>query len=473
MDGFKPSHRKIMYACFKRGYNMQEIKVAQLAGYVAMHTEYHHNEDALKGTIIGLAQNHVGSNNLNFLSPNGNFGYRNENGKDHASPRYIYTELEHITSKMFRQEDEAILDYIDEDGQLIEPRFYAPIVPTVLINGTAGIGTGWSTKTPTFNPIDIFQNIRNKLKNKNINVMEPYFKGFKGTVDKLTLERYITTGCCEVLNSKTVEITEIPIGQSIAQYEAYIKSKLPENKDDKKAKLESVTSFSLNQKVHFVIKFAGSELKKLIRNGNEQLLKFLKLTSSVPLTNLHLYNEEGIITKYDYPEDILEEFYEARYKIYQKRIAYMIVKLKNKFEILNYKIKYIKEIINKTIKVQGHTRAEVLIKLEEHEYPKLSIDHTEPEDKRSYRYLTDLALLSLTTDKIEELENERDKSKIEYEDYLTTTVEDRWLRELSELEKEYKTWFLESLASLEDDDEEENLKDKGKGKKMAKVKKIK
>ena len=465
MDGFKPSHRKIMYACFKRGYNIPETKVAQLAGYVAMHTEYHHNEDALKGTIIGLAQNHVGSNNINFLSPNGNFGYRNENGKDHASPRYIFTELEHITSKIFRQEDEAILDYIDEDGQLIEPTFYAPIIPTVLVNGTSGIGTGWSTKTPTFNPTDIIKNVKNKIQNKNINVMAPWFKGFKGTVEKITPEKYQTTGCYEVLDSKTIEVTEIPIGQSIAQYNTFLESKLPENKDDKKAKLDSIKSHSLNQKVHFVIKFKGSELKKLIRNGTEQLLKFLKLTSSVALTNLHLYNEEGTIVKYDYPEDILEEFYDARYKIYQKRIAYMIAKLKNKFDIINYKIKYIKEVINKTIKVQGHTRAEVLTKLEEHEYPKLSIDHTEPEEKKSYRYLTDLALLSLTTDKIEDLENERDKSKIEYEDYLSTTVENRWLRELDELEKEYKTWYPESLASLEDDDEDDSKgKKKGKGK---------
>ena len=67
MDGFKPSQRKIMYACFKRGLNAPEIKVAQLAGYVAQYTEYHHNEDSLKGTIIGLAQNYVGSNNINLL----------------------------------------------------------------------------------------------------------------------------------------------------------------------------------------------------------------------------------------------------------------------------------------------------------------------------------------------------------------------------------------------------------------------
>jgi DNA topoisomerase II len=469
MDGFKPSHRKIMYAVFKRGYNAKEIKVAQLAGYVALHTEYHHNEDALKGTIIGLAQNYVGSNNINFLSPNGNFGYRNENGKDHASPRYIFTELESITMKIFKQADENILDYIEEDGHLIEPEYYAPIIPTILVNGANGIGTGYSSKIPTFNPTDIINNIKKKLKNKNISVMTPWFKGFNGTIEKVTPEKYLSTGCFEILDRKTVYITEIPIDKSISQYKIFLESKLPKNRDDTCTKIESIKSDSLNHKVSFTVKFRGNELKKLIRNSNDSLIKYLKLTSVISLTNLHLYNENGKIVKYDYPEDILEDFYEVRYKMYEKRIEYVVDKLKNQFNIIDYKIRYIEHVIDKTIKVQGNTRNKVIDRLEELEYPKLNSDHLAPKEKRTYKYLTDLSLLSLTNDKIAELKEERKLKKKEYDDYLNTSVEDRWLKELSELELEYKQWLKISLDSLVDDEEEEN-KSKKKSKKSKKKK---
>jgi len=191
----------------------------------------------------------------------------------------------------------------------------------------------------------------------------------------------------------------------------------------------------------------------------------LKLTSTISLTNLHLYNEKGIIIKYDYPEDILEDFYEVRYKIYEKRIQYMVNKLKNLFNIIDYKIKYIESVIDKTIKVQGNTRTQVIDRLEELEFPKSNSDHLAPPDKRTYKYLTDLSLLSLTTDKIAELKEERKVKKKEYKDYLNISVEDRWLNELGELELEYKQWVKISLASIIDDEEESKSKKKTKSKK--------
>ena len=70
MDGFKPSQRKVLFACFKRQLK-NEIKVAQLAGYVSEHSAYHHGEMSLNGTIINMAQQFVGSNNVNLLTPSG------------------------------------------------------------------------------------------------------------------------------------------------------------------------------------------------------------------------------------------------------------------------------------------------------------------------------------------------------------------------------------------------------------------
>ena len=132
VDGFKIGQRKILFGCFKRKLKA-EIKVSQLSGYVSEHSAYHHGEQSLSGTIVKMAQNYVGSNNINILYPSGQFGTRLEGGKDAASARYIFTTLTQITRSLFHPEDDAVLDYLDEDGMSIEPKYYVPIIPMVLI----------------------------------------------------------------------------------------------------------------------------------------------------------------------------------------------------------------------------------------------------------------------------------------------------------------------------------------------------
>ena len=151
VDGFKPGQRKVMFTCLKRN-DKREVKVAQLAGSVGEMSAYHHGEASLMGTIIGLAQDFVGSNNINLLMPIGQFGTRLAGGKDHASPRYIFTQMSPLTRLIFNANDDPLLKYLNEDNQRIEPEWYMPIIPMVLVNGADGIGTGWMTKIPNYNP---------------------------------------------------------------------------------------------------------------------------------------------------------------------------------------------------------------------------------------------------------------------------------------------------------------------------------
>jgi DNA topoisomerase-2 len=143
MDGLKPSQRKILFSCFKRKLTA-EIKVAQLSGYTSEHAAYHHGEASLNGAIINMAQDFIGSNNLNLLMPNGQFGTRLDGGKDAASPRYVFTQLMKITNMIFHPDDECLLDYLEDDGQKIEPKTYIPVIPMVLVNGANGIGKKWT-----------------------------------------------------------------------------------------------------------------------------------------------------------------------------------------------------------------------------------------------------------------------------------------------------------------------------------------
>ena len=156
IDGLKPSQRKVLYTCFKRDLDKKEIKVSQLSGGVAELTCYHHGEVSLQEAIIKLAQDYTGSgNNVPLLQPIGQFGTRLEGGSDHASARYISTKLNPLARKLFRVEDDELLEYHMEEGRAIEPTYFMPIIPLVLLNGALGIGTGWSVCIPSYDPVAV------------------------------------------------------------------------------------------------------------------------------------------------------------------------------------------------------------------------------------------------------------------------------------------------------------------------------
>eukprot|EP00435_Cladocopium_sp_Y103_P012951 s463_g3.t1 len=173
VDGFKPGQRKVLFGAFKKKLN-SEIKVAQFSGYVAEQSAYHHGEASLQGTIIGMAQDFVGSNNVNLFEPRGQFGSRLQGGKDHAASRYIFTCLSKVTRCIFPEEDDAVLEHLFEEGHQIEPRFFCPIIPMVLVNGADGIGTGWSSSIPNYNPRDLIANLRLMLRGEAPVAMTPW-----------------------------------------------------------------------------------------------------------------------------------------------------------------------------------------------------------------------------------------------------------------------------------------------------------
>ena len=164
-----------------------------------------------------MAQNFVGSNNINLFEPNGQFGTRLQGGKDSASERYIFTQLNKITRLIFPKEDDAILKYLDDDGTPVEPIYYLPIIPMILINGTKGIGTGFSTEILPHNPVDIINYLLCKLKNesslgKNTS-LTPYWNNFKGTITyDDEAKKCTTSGVYKILSKDKLHITELPIG---------------------------------------------------------------------------------------------------------------------------------------------------------------------------------------------------------------------------------------------------------------------
>lgn len=445
-DGVKPSQRMIIYSMLKRGRKADELKVAQLAGYVSENTDYHHGEASLEGAIKGLAHNYPGSNNINLLKPNGAFGSRNLLGADSASPRYIFTCLDKITNYILRIEDDEILTYREVDGKSVEPETYEPIIPMALINGASGIGMGYSTTIPQYNPADIITNIIRMIDGKEPVEMTPWFNGFKNNdgIQKCRKKNgdiipnsYMINGKYTVKNN-TVHITEIPVQYSLNAYENIIKKLVSQSKDDNKI-IKSYVREANSNYMDMTIKFKGNELQKLFSSG--KIEKFLGLSRKISFNNMHLYSSDNTLKKYNTTNDILKEFYCHRLEMYEKRRDYKLNELRNTRDINRYKIKYIKEIIAKEIIISDYKTTELYELLESKGYPKLSSDYRS--EIKSYDYITRMSTLSLTIDKVKELENQVKLCEEVYDDYFNTPVKEVWRRELKELQKAYKVWKKE------------------------------
>ena len=395
-DGLKPSERKILYGCFKKNLR-EEIKVAQLVGYISEHTAYKHGEQSLAGTIVAMAQNFVGSNNINLLMPNGQFGTRNKGGKDCASSRYIFTELNKVTRHLFNQNDSPLMDYIFEEGQKIEPNWYLPIIPMILVNGCEGIGTGWRSQLPCFNPHEIVKSLKSKLKGNGFIKLEPWYKGYQGEIKENPQNKgnYIVTGKYhwDENDPKKVIITEIPIKKWTEDYKYFLqelmgieiisrnndesksqkkkgknngrkKSQDKNNSDDEeKAKkkkkeiiVEDLRENHTYNRVCFEVTLLDEYAKKFKEN-DELFIKTFNLQSTINIKNMVLFSPEGKLKKYNSIEEILETFYDLRLKYYHLRKDYMISVLKKEVATLSNKARFIKMVIEDELIIKKKKRA--------------------------------------------------------------------------------------------------------------------
>ena len=327
MDGLKTSQRKVMYGAFKKKIK-SEIKVAQLSGYVSEHSAYHHGEASLASTIVSLAQDFVGSNNISLLHPAGQFGTRLQGGKDHASSRYIFTRMGQLTRNLFMESDERLLKYQYDDGQRIEPEYYLPILPLALVNGCEGIGTGWSTNIPNYNPRDVAANIKRLINEEETLEMTPWYRGFKGEIEKKQSGRsgtrgdsFETYGIIEQTDNHTLEITELPIRFWTQDYKEFLESLVKPGEKGGEPQLQEYKEYHTDTSVHFVLSLSDEQMRAAL---NEGLYKRFRLTTKLSTSNMHLFNEDGTITRYTTPSEVLHSFFDVRMRAYTRRREILI-----------------------------------------------------------------------------------------------------------------------------------------------------
>ena len=445
IDGLKPSQRKILYGAYLRGLDKTEVKVAQLAGFVSDKAAYHHGEMSLNGAIIGMAQNFVGSNNINILVPAGQFGTRLKGGSDAASSRYIWTSLEKLTSLIYNPLDNPILKQQDEDGEPIEPEFYAPIIPMILVNGAAGIGTGFSTKIPPYNPLDIIKNLRLILKNKECEPMDPWWQGFNGTISKIDDYNYEIYGSWSI-NGNKLTITELPVGEWTSNYKEFLEKMLNDiplrsqvdTKKTKKVKKEnpfiSYKDNNTDSKVHFELTFEDGYLE-----DNSEIDKLYHLYKKYSITNMHLYGPEGHIKHYNTVEDIIKDYYKIRLALYSDRKAHQLAIIEHQLKLISYKVKFILLVVNKKLEINNKKRSDIEEHLVKAKFPQLA--RSKDDDKISYDYLLTMPIYNLTMEKINELKQQEQDKETEYNTLDSKSPKDIWISELDVLESEYNKWY--------------------------------
>ena len=442
VDGLKISLRKILYSAFKRKLT-SEIKVAQFSGYVSEHSAYHHGEASLNGAIVNMAQNYMGSNNINLLSPNGQFGTRLHGGDDSASERYIFTQLNSITRSIFPEADDAVLTYLDDDGTLVEPEFYAPIIPFALINGISGIGTGFSCNIPAFSPMQLVDYLKLKLKGKNVaeaGEFTPYYEGFKGTVTKMDANKYLTKGVYEKIDTDKIRITELPVGSWTMPYISFLEG-LADGTTDKSGKkippsIRDFTSLSTEVSIDITVVFPRGKLADIESKidsvtGINGIEKMLKLTSSVSSTNMHMFNKDCKLRKYARVEEIIDDFYDVRLEMYSKRKKHLIKDLENKLVKLSNRARYIQKNLDGTIDLRRKKADEVNALLTGMEFVKIDGD---------FKYLIKMPMDSVTQENVDKIMKEKGDAETDLDVLKKTTLEKMWLSELDTLKKEYQKY---------------------------------
>lgn len=408
-DGMKPSQRKAVYGVQLRGESAGEIQVERLAAQVAAATDYHHGTGSMESTIIGMASNYTGTNNMNLFIPSGQFGSRLT--KEAAAGRYIFTKFSPYFRQLFKKEDDSILEHHVVDGEKIEPKFYIPLLPMMLINGAQGTGTGHACLIMNYHPEQVRDACLKVVEGKQLKkgTLTPWFKNFTGSVERNEeTGQVIITGKLEVVNSTTIKITELPVGVYLDPYKDHLK------KLEDAGFIKDFEDRSTEEGFEFVVSCPRSTTIL----DEEELYKKFKLVAR-DTENLTLWNEDGVLERFSTVEDIIERFVGWRLDRYEDRRQKLIAETTEAIRWMNEKLRFILFYLDNVESFKNKKKEDLIALLLKNDF----VD---------YDRLLQMAMWNLTKDKIDELRRQIDEQK----KYLASLEEDSaqamYKRELKE-----------------------------------------
>jgi DNA topoisomerase-2 len=417
IDGLKPTQRKIVHVANKiwKGGNEKPMKLFQLAGMVAAQAYYHHGNSSLESAMVGMAQRF--KNSLPLLDGIGQFG--SLRSPSAGAPRYISAKL-HPNFRLIYKDFELLTNKIEE-GEEIEPEYFLPIVPTVILNGTSGIAVGFATNILNRNPKDVIDACISSIKGEKIKTLTPWISEFNGTFtrDLGNPKTWKISGSYEVVNTTTVKVTEIPPSFTYEKYEellnGLVEKKIIVSYDDNSA-----------DKIQYVLKFQRDILKSYLTK--DKLSNLLKLETQ-ETENLTTIDETGNLKIFEKAEDIVTHFVNVRLGFYIKRKDFIINRLNRELTLITNKARFIKEIIEGTLKVNNIPKAEIISYLKTKRYDELD---------GSCNYLLNMPIHSLTSERFQDLLKERGDKESELETIKLTDHKDMYMRDLVTLKQMIK-----------------------------------
>lgn len=452
MDGLKPSQRKILWAARKRNL-VSEIKVAQLAGYVSETAAYHHGEVSLTGAIVGMAQNFVGANNINLLAPNGQFGTRLQGGDDAASPRYIFTALERIQATMISKADDPALAWLEDDGQRVEPEYYMPVLPLLLVNGAKGIGTGFSTEVLPYSPRDLVSALRQRLRSEVDDLttlrLMPWWDGFRGSV-QMDGKRVTTHGIFQFLDDDTsrVRITELPVGVWTKDYKAFLDELIvgtdPKASDAASAArvLKGFQEAYNDVDVEFVLTL-DTEYYHEARAFPAEFAKKFRLVSSTSLSNMVAF-DDGHIRRFASAGEILETFYVRRLGGYVSRKANELARMDAEIVELDARVRFVRAVVEGALTVANADDEDLFADMQELGLPLLPAT---AEGLAGYEYLLRMRVDRLKKKAVIDLSGELTAMTAERTALAARSPEELWLSDLDVFATAYEAFAAAKLAA--------------------------
>jgi len=416
IDGFKPTQRKIIHIAsqvWKSG-SEKNLKVFQLSGKVASDAFYHHGDMSLSNAIINLAQKF--KNNAPLLEEDGQFG--SLRSPQAGAPRYIGTKLSPNFKLIYK--DFELLEYKEEEGETIEPKFFLPVIPTVLINGGSGIAVGFASNILNRDIRDIIDACIKYLGGKNVGILKPGLNGFIGDFiqDESLRKKWIIRGKFQRVNTNTIKIIELPPSMTYEKYEEVL---------DKLVDSKEIVSYDDNCKdnIDYTIKFTRTQLENL---QDESIYKLLKLEES-ETENFNTLDEFGKLKIFESAEEILKYFVDFRLIFYEKRKEHQLQSLLHELSILGNRGKFIKLILDGKLVVNNTPKSEIISQIELNNFDKVD---------DSYDYLLRMPIYSLTKEVFDKLKSDFTSKKEEIEILKLKEPKELYLKDLNDLKKNFK-----------------------------------
>lgn len=339
MDGLKITQRKALYTALNLPKNEKPMKVSQFAAKAAELTSYHHGDTSMISTVVGLAQDYPGSNNYPLLQKHGQFGSRLSN--EAAAPRYIHTKLHENWDKFFKPEDQEIVEYLYDDGEKIEPKYFIPVIPMLLINGCDGVGNGFKSSILNYEVSNVVNAIKELIKSDKVTTpLIPAIKGWTGSITKSD-KQVVFTGILKVINTTTIHITELPPDYDNEKYKKLLNDLI----DD--GVIKDYENLSTEDKWEWIVKCP----RQTTDLDHDQLLEKFGLIKKVS-ENFVCWgmDDEAAPLTFDCPEALLKYWYTHRLELYKKSLSHRIEVLKNNIIINHRKSKFIKWCIKNDFK---------------------------------------------------------------------------------------------------------------------------